>query len=415
MKVKNNLIDHLQNKKQDFSNPVPHLTDKNDLNKMLEEINKTISNSTTSAPEKNKDINTNSPVYTSSTANQYNLKSVDTNVNDNKTSKNSCSTDDIDDINKSNDIIIDSNEINNDETNPFSSALNSNKQTYHLTNPFISFSLNTDNVTHRSCDKLITKMRKNSCSIHDVNGTKNSDISDKKDCSNIVNKNNIDNKNHFNHRDCNENSKDTDKIINCDKDNCNSAIKNNKDEVMQKATEQKDPAEKTTVKKAVYIVGDSMIKEVKGYELSKSIRLKKPVKVRSHPSAHIRCLSDHVKPVIRNGDADHVILHIGTNDLRSEKTPVQICHEIIDLATSIKNENIKVSISGLVQRGDGLNEKVLLVNEGLSGICEKIGMKLINHKNIRPDVHLNASKLHLNKKGNSILISNFRRFLSTLC
>ena len=227
-----------------------------------------------------------------------------------------------------------------------------------------------------------------------------------------MNKINVDVNHHFNHSGSNEISKDTGKIINNEEDNRSSASNINKNETTQK--EEKDPPEKTSVKKAVYIVGDSMIKEVKGYELAKSIKLKKTVKVRSHPSAQIRCLNDHVKPIIRNGDADHVILHIGTNDLRSEKTPVQICHEIINLATTIRNENIKVSISGLVQRNDDLNEKVLLVNEGLSGICEKIGMKLINNRNIRPDVHLNASKLHLNKKGNSILISNFRRFLSNL-
>ena len=59
-----------------------------------------------------------------------------------------------------------------------------------------------------------------------------------------------------------------------------------------------------------------MVKELKGYELAKCIKHRKQAKVRTHPSAKIRCLNDHAQPIIRNNDAEHVILHIGTNDLK---------------------------------------------------------------------------------------------------
>ena len=75
---------------------------------------------------------------------------------------------------------------------------------------------------------------------------------------------------------------------------------------------------------------------------------------------------------------------------------------------------MKVSISGIVQRNDGLNEKVLLVNDVLKKICESVDIEYINNVNIRPDVHLNRSNLHLNKKGNNILTSNIRSFLTKL-
>ena len=52
------------------------------------------------------------------------------------------------------------------------------------------------------------------------------------------------------------------------------------------------------------------------------------VRVRFHPSAKMSCINDHVKPVIRNQEADHIILHTGTNDLSSDKTPVQICKDM---------------------------------------------------------------------------------------
>ena len=44
----------------------------------------------------------------------------------------------------------------------------------------------------------------------------------------------------------------------------------------------------------------------------------------------VSCIVDHVKPTIRDGKADHVILHTGINDLRSEKTASQISRSITE-------------------------------------------------------------------------------------
>ena len=152
-----------------------------------------------------------------------------------------------------------------------------------------------------------------------------------------------------------------------------------------------------------------MVKEVNGLELPKSIKHKYSVRVRFHPSAKTSCINDHVKPVIRNQEADHIILHTGTNDLSSDKIPVQICNDIVNLAESINNKDIKVTISEIVERNDALNEKVILVSGCLSKICKTIRLPLIKHRNINPDFHLNQSRLHLNKKSNTIFVSNFRR------
>ena len=73
-----------------------------------------------------------------------------------------------------------------------------------------------------------------------------------------------------------------------------------------------------------------------------------------------------------------------------------------------------IRISEIVERNDALNEKVVLVNEYLSKICKTIGLPIIKHHNIKPDFHLNQSKLHFNKKGNTIFVSNFRRCLNNL-
>ena len=121
---------------------------------------------------------------------------------------------------------------------------------------------------------------------------------------------------------------------------------------------------------------------------------------------------DHIKPTIREYQPDHVIIHAATNDLpNDDKTPIQICNDLINLAASIKTQDIEVAISAIVPRGDSYNEKAMLVNDYLQNIIENTGYKFIRHDNIKPENHLNGSKLHLNQKGNSIFTSNFRRYL----
>ena len=81
-----------------------------------------------------------------------------------------------------------------------------------------------------------------------------------------------------------------------------------------------------------------MVKEVNGFELSKSIKHKCSVRVGFHPSAKTNCINDHVKPDIRNQESDHIILHAGTNDLSSDKTPAQTCNDIIILLRQLKKK-----------------------------------------------------------------------------
>ena len=56
----------------------------------------------------------------------------------------------------------------------------------------------------------------------------------------------------------------------------------------------------------VYILGDSMVKNLNGYLLTKKIRHKHLVKVRLFSWAKISCMRDHVKPTLRNVNPDHM-------------------------------------------------------------------------------------------------------------
>ena len=45
--------------------------------------------------------------------------------------------------------------------------------------------------------------------------------------------------------------------------------------------------------------------------------------------------------------------------MSSDKTLVKICNDIVNIAASTKDKDIKVTISEIVERNDALNEKVV--------------------------------------------------------
>ena len=65
--------------------------------------------------------------------------------------------------------------------------------------------------------------------------------------------------------------------------------------------------------KRIYIIGDSIVKYVQGYEISKSLENCKTY-VKSFSGAKIRDMQDCVKPTSRE-NPDQIIVHVGTNNL----------------------------------------------------------------------------------------------------
>ena len=61
-------------------------------------------------------------------------------------------------------------------------------------------------------------------------------------------------------------------------------------------------------------------------------------------------MTDYVKSTLRDIILDHVVLHPGANDLRTENAASQIAKATIDLATSWKNDYKTVNVSGIVPR-----------------------------------------------------------------
>ena len=123
-------------------------------------------------------------------------------------------------------------------------------------------------------------------------------------------------------------------------------------------------------------------------------------------------MHDHVKPIVRDFDTDHIILHCGTNDLNSDRTSSQIAREIIDLAISLKSDKNKISISLLTPRSDKLNNKASEVNNHLINMCSHRNIAYIDHSSSIQQNHINESKVHLNRYGTVVFANTFSKFLS---
>ena len=110
--------------------------------------------------------------------------------------------------------------------------------------------------------------------------------------------------------------------------------------------------EKQTKKKKIYILGDSMIKHLKGCDISAKLKQRHNIYVRPFTGAKVRSMKDYAKPCIREENPDHIILHVGTNYLSSENNAERVGKSIVDLAKSLRSENRKVTISGIIPRND---------------------------------------------------------------
>ena len=160
----------------------------------------------------------------------------------------------------------------------------------------------------------------------------------------------------------------------------------------------------------MFILGDSILKHVKSYSLSKSVDNCK-VYVKVFPGARVRCMQVYVRPTIRE-NPDHIILHVGTNDPATNIPPEKVAGSIIDLAFSLKSNSCSVAISNITVRNDRYRKKVVQVNRHLKTLCIERNFELISNENIITEKHLNASKLHLNKRGTVILSNIFTEAIS---
>ena len=83
-------------------------------------------------------------------------------------------------------------------------------------------------------------------------------------------------------------------------------------------------------------------------------------------------MTDYVKPCIRENNPDHIIFHVGTNDIPTSKDPLAIAQSIVDLAKSVMTQDRGVTISGIIPRNDQWNSKIREVNDSLLACVKMI-------------------------------------------
>ena len=145
-----------------------------------------------------------------------------------------------------------------------------------------------------------------------------------------------------------------------------------------------------TKEKSVIILGDSMVKHLNGYDISRKVTSEWKVYVRNFAGAKKRCMKDYLMLSLRE-NPDHFILHVRTNDLNSQRSPEPISKSIVHLAASLKNENQDVSIPNIIARTDNqeLRQKAITINKALSEIYSEINLYLIdNLKKISNNIYI---------------------------
>ena len=162
-------------------------------------------------------------------------------------------------------------------------------------------------------------------------------------------------------------------------------------------------------KRYVSILGDSIIKEVKGYELSTPDT---KVFVKSFSGATTSCMEHHIKPSL-SYKPDMIILHCGTNNLKKNQDPSVIADRILHLATESQRESPEtaVVISAVLPRNDRWHQKSLDVNVELKKLCNSMNIGFLEHEDFDKNHHLNRSRIHPNRKGTEILQKSFKLFI----
>ena len=78
-------------------------------------------------------------------------------------------------------------------------------------------------------------------------------------------------------------------------------------------------------------------------------------------------MKDHMKPSMRE-KPDHT-LHVGTNDLNSDRPSDLIAESIVDLTITLKNNLQNVSVSNIIMHNDNFNEKAMEASGYLKQLC----------------------------------------------
>ena len=127
-------------------------------------------------------------------------------------------------------------------------------------------------------------------------------------------------------------------------------------------TELKESLQKNGKKKRVFILGDSILKHINGYEITKKLDNCK-VYVKSFSGGKIKCMEDYAQSTIRTNSDCKVIHVLSSNDLSSKKESTEVSSAIVDLALKLKSDTFQILVSHLTTLNDLYRKNALEVNQ----------------------------------------------------
>ena len=147
------------------------------------------------------------------------------------------------------------------------------------------------------------------------------------------------------------------------------------------------------IRKKVFIVGDSMTKNLTDTGISRE----NVIKMRPHRGATTIDICNYIKPELRQ-KPDIVIVHCGTNDIPNNINTVKKIKKLVKEIEENNLENIlQVAISSIIKRYDqDYNEEIQSINDKLQRFCTSKGLSFIDNNNIDKSC-LNKGKFHLKR------------------
>ena len=196
--------------------------------------------------------------------------------------------------------------------------------------------------------------------------------------------------------------------------NRNSGLANAKSNKKESSSDQNrnDPSQTTSraraelTKKNAIIVGDSQLRNIDGAKLSNEHF---NVTVKPMPGARIARMKN-----VNYADADVVIVHAGTCNLKKQSDPEELADEIVSTLRDLKSKGNKaqVAFSGIIKRKDDLelNAKAIKTNEIIVEKLMYSGFDFIDNNQIKYG-YLARDGLHINDGGVRKLAANFSHYI----
>ncbi len=167
-------------------------------------------------------------------------------------------------------------------------------------------------------------------------------------------------------------------------------------------------------KPTVAFIGDSILRGIKKQEINKNVRNYYTV-VKTFPGATIEDMESYMVPTL-NKKPDGLIIHCGTNNLRSDK-PEETAKKILNVALTASRTVRSVAVSRILARGDSdvMESKQAHVNNLLERSLETHGIDFIKHENFDENWQdlLYDDGIHLNQRGTNVLGGNIVKFLNS--